>query len=166
MGTSLLFLLIFLHIHPHPIIPWNMTMVFTCSNNVLLNYRQNICNVALYYVATLTLELRVQHLMECVTAFKSVAHLNSLSFFCEMKGLYSRRSEDNVVNGYGRSLLEMCAGLGFMILNGMGSSDPKSSFTFPHMVIVLSITLLSLRIFYAIILICLYNHVSNLGICP
>ena len=111
-----------------------MTMVFTCSNNVLLNYRQNICNVALYYVATLTLELRVQPLMECVTASKSVEHLNSLSFFCEMKGLYSRRSEDNVVNGYGRSLLEMCAGLGFMILNGMGSSDPKSSFTFvsPH----------------------------------
>ena len=51
-----------------------------------------------------------------------------------MKGFYRRRSEDNVVNGYGRSLLEMSAGLEFMILNGMGSSDPKSSFTFvsPH----------------------------------
>ena len=54
-----------------------------------------------------------------------------------MKGLYRKRSEDNVVNGYGRSLLEMCAGLirlEFMILNGMCSSDPKSSFTFvsPH----------------------------------
>ncbi|KAK3794055.1 hypothetical protein RRG08_011835 [Elysia crispata] len=72
--------------------------------------------------------------MECVTASKYVENLNSSSFFCEMKGLYRRRSEDNVVNGYGRSLLEMCAGLEFMILNGMCSSDPKSSFTFvsPH----------------------------------
>ena len=47
-----------------------------------------------------------------------------------MQGLYSRRSEDKVVNGYGRSLMEMCAGFEFMILNGMCSSDPKSSFTF------------------------------------
>ena len=134
MGTTFLFLLIFLLIHPHTIKPWNMIMIFTCSNNVLLNYRQNIRNVALYYVATLTLELRVRHLMECVTASKYVENLNSSSFFCEMKGLYSRRSENNVVNGYGRSLLEMRAGLEFMILNGMCSSDPKSSFTFvsPH----------------------------------
>ena len=51
-----------------------------------------------------------------------------------MQDLYSRRSEDNVVNGYGRSLLEMWAGFEFMILNGMCSSDPKGSFTFvsPH----------------------------------
>ena len=47
-----------------------------------------------------------------------------------MRGIYSRRSEDNVVNGYGRSLLEMCAGFEFMILNGMCISDPKGSFTF------------------------------------
>ena len=80
------------------------------------------------------LELRVQPLMECVTASKYVENLNSSSFFCEMKGLYRRRSEDVVLNGYGRSLLEMCAGLEFMILNGMCSSDPKGSFTFvsPH----------------------------------
>ena len=110
----------------------------------------------------------VQPLMECVTTFKYVENLNSCSFFYEMQGLYSRRSEDNVVNGYyGKSLLEMCAGFEFMILNDMCSSDPKGSSTFvsPHAK-VLSITLLSLRIFYAIILICLYTHVSNLAICP
>ena len=51
-----------------------------------------------------------------------------------MQGLYSGRSEDNVVNGYGRSLLETCAGFEFMILNGICSSDPKGSFTLvsPH----------------------------------
>ena len=51
-----------------------------------------------------------------------------------MQGLYNRRSEDNVVNGYGRSLLAMCAGFEFMILNGMCSSDSKGSFSFvsPH----------------------------------
>ena len=130
MGILFLSLLIFLLIHPHTIIPCNMIIVFTCSNNVLLNYRQNIRNVALYYVATLTLELRVQPLKECVTAYKYVENLNSSSFFHEMQGLYSSRSEDSIVNGYGRSLLEMCAGFEFMILNGMCSSNPKGSFTF------------------------------------
>ena len=38
----------------------------------------------------------VQPLMKCVTAFKYVENLNSSSFFCEMQGLYSRRSERNV----------------------------------------------------------------------
>ena len=72
--------------------------------------------------------------MECVTASKYVENLNSSSFFYKMQGLDSRRSEDNVVNGYGRSLLEMCSDFEFIILNGMCSSDPKSSFTFvsPH----------------------------------
>ena len=54
-----------------------------------------------------------------------------------MQGLYSRRSEDNAIYGYGRSLLEMCAGFEFMILNGMCSSDPKGSLMFvsPHGII-------------------------------
>ena len=59
MGTSFLFLLICLLIHPHIMIQWNMIMVSTCSNNAFLNYRQIIRNVALYYVATLMLELVV-----------------------------------------------------------------------------------------------------------
>ena len=71
-----------------------------------------------------------QPLMECVTASKYVENLNSSFFFYGTQGFYSRRSKDNVVNGYGRSLLEMCAGFEFMILNGMCSSDPKGSFTF------------------------------------
>ena len=129
IGTSFLFLLIFLPIHPHTIIPWNMIMVFTCSNNVLLNLKKYsqysfiLCG-DLYARTSCS-----QPLMECVTAFKCVEDLNSSSFY-EMQGLYSRRSEDNVVNGYGRSLLEMCAAFELIILNSMCSSDPKGSFTF------------------------------------
>ena len=41
-----------------------------------------------------------------------------------------RQSEDTIVNGYGRKLIEMCASYDFVILNGMCKGDPTGAFTF------------------------------------
>ena len=75
-----------------------------------------------------------QPLVECERASKYEENFKSSSSFNEMQGLYRRRSEDNVVNGYGRCLLKMYAGFQFVVLNGMCNGDPKGSrmFVSPH----------------------------------
>ena len=76
----------------------------------------------------------IQPIEECERVSKYVDNLNTLYCYDMEKCTYSRKSEDVSTNGFGKSLIEMCAGFGLIVLNGINKFDASDTFTFisPH----------------------------------
>ena len=69
-----------------------------------------------------------QPINECNIANRYIDHINNVSFFMNDEPVHIRKSEDCITNMFGRSLIELCATLEFIILNGFCNGDDKGAF--------------------------------------
>ena len=72
----------------------------------------------------------IQPVEECEMTSRYLDDNNCLSFLNQEVCAYIRKSEDNVINGYGKLLVELCASFGLIVVNGFNKVDPFGSFTF------------------------------------
>ena len=72
----------------------------------------------------------IQPIHECLTATKYLDDVNSSSFFNDDDASFTRQSKDTVLNSFGKSLIELCASLNLLVLNGLSDNDKDGNFTF------------------------------------
>lgn len=72
----------------------------------------------------------IQPVNDCLTATKYTSDCNNNIFFLRNEAVHSRKSEDNTINAFGKTLIEMCASFGLIVLNGLCQGDVDGALTF------------------------------------
>ena len=72
----------------------------------------------------------IQPVAECNIATRYLEDVNTSNFFMYNNIDHDRCSHDNIVNNFGRSLIEMCAAFNFIVLNGFCVGDTEGAYTF------------------------------------
>ena len=72
----------------------------------------------------------VQPICDCDIASKYIDDVNDTAFFSSDNTAYFRKSEDLIINTFGKSLIEMCSTFNLIVMNGFCKGDTKGEFTF------------------------------------
>ena len=104
-----------------------ITMLERCIYDIKSNYP----NCSFLVMGDLNSRIsNIQPITECNIATRYLEDVNTSTFFTYNNTVHDRCSQDIVVNTFGRSLIEMCAALNFIVLNGFCVGDTEGAYTF------------------------------------